>query len=78
MRREAPASPFVQPYFVMAEADPLAALRSVAALRGILDDVEEIAVGAARARGVTWRQMAPALGLNYRSAHRRYRHVDAS
>jgi hypothetical protein len=51
----------------------LAALTTVHDVRAYLDQWEPALIGAARSRGMTWAQIAPALGLSSRqAAERRY------
>ncbi|MFI5695872.1 hypothetical protein ACIA58_28730 [Kribbella sp. NPDC051586] len=51
----------------------LAALEALARLRGSLDQWEPMLIDAARASGLTWAQLAPALGVGSRqAAERRY------
>src|SRR5262245_50350739 len=51
----------------------LAALTTVRNVRAYLDQWEPALIGAARSRGMTWAQIAPALGLSSRqAAERRY------
>jgi hypothetical protein len=52
--------------------EALAALSVLRGLRGWLDEIEPRLIGAARAGGVTWDALAPALGVgDRRAAHRR-------
>jgi hypothetical protein len=54
-------------------ADLLAALTTVHHVRAYLDQWEPALIGAARSHGLTWAQIAPALGLSSRqAAERRY------
>ncbi|MCP9961669.1 hypothetical protein LUX05_10370 [Streptomyces somaliensis] len=53
-------------------ADPIEALREAAALRRRLEGQEEILVYRARAAGVTWTQIAEALGVSKQAVHKKY------
>ena len=55
-----------------ASADPEEGLRAVAALRGLLESLEELQVASARAQGWTWQQVAVALGVTKQAVHRKY------
>jgi hypothetical protein len=53
--------------------DPAAGLAAVAALRGLVEVLEELQVGNARARGWSWRDIARALGVTKQAMH--YKHA---
>lgn len=53
-------------------ADPLEGLRAAAALRHRLEGQEEILVHRARVAGVTWTQIAGALGVSKQAVHKKY------
>jgi DNA-binding NarL/FixJ family response regulator len=55
-----------------ASADPAVGLRAVAALRGLLESLEELQVASARAEGWTWQQIAAALGVTKQAVHKKY------
>jgi DNA-directed RNA polymerase specialized sigma24 family protein len=57
---------------MIASDDPGVGFRAVAALRRLADQVEESAVGAARARGWSWEQIGDALGVSRQSVHVKY------
>lgn len=52
--------------------DPAEGLAAVAALRGLLDDLELLHVDNARAAGWSWRQIAEALGVTKQTVHRKH------
>jgi hypothetical protein len=54
-------------------ADPAEGLRAVAALRALLESLEELQVASARAQGWTWQQVAAALGVSKQAVHKKYR-----
>jgi DNA-directed RNA polymerase specialized sigma24 family protein len=56
----------------VASEDPSEGLRAVAALRRLLERVERIHVESARARGVTWQEIADELGVSKQAVHQRY------
>jgi hypothetical protein len=49
--------------------DPATGLRAVAALRRLLDSLEQIQVDNARRHGWSWREIAEALGVTKQAAH---------
>ncbi|URM90226.1 hypothetical protein LUW75_09740 [Streptomyces sp. MRC013] len=53
-------------------ADPIEALREAAALRRRLEGQEEVLVYRARVAGVTWAQIAEALGVSKQAVHKKY------
>jgi hypothetical protein len=55
-----------------ASGDPAIGLAAVAALRGLLDSLEQLQVGQARERGWTWQQIAAALGVSKQAVHKKY------
>lgn len=54
------------------DTDPGAGLAAVAALRGLLEELEAVHVTNARAQGWSWEQIADALGVRRQSAHRKH------
>jgi hypothetical protein len=54
------------------DADPLQALRAVAALNAEADRVAAVLVRRARNAGCTWAQVAEALGVSRQAVHKRY------
>jgi FixJ family two-component response regulator len=52
--------------------DPKVGLRSVAALRRLLERLEELQVQNARARGWSWQQIAGELGVSKQAVHRKH------
>ncbi|MEU1388649.1 MULTISPECIES: hypothetical protein [unclassified Nonomuraea] len=55
-----------------ADRDPGTGLAAVAALRALLEELEAVHVGNARAAGWSWEQIAGALGVRRQSAHRKH------
>jgi Homeodomain-like domain-containing protein len=55
-----------------ASADPAEGLRAVAALRALLESLEELQVASARAQGWTWQEVAAALGVTKQAVHKKY------
>lgn len=52
--------------------DPLRALSATASLRTEVARVEAVAVRRARAQGLSWAQIAAALGVSRQAVHRKY------
>lgn len=52
--------------------DPRAGLRSVASLRTLADSLELRQVEAALRAGMTWQQIADALGVTRQAVHKKY------
>jgi len=52
--------------------DPETGLTAVAALRTLLDSLEELQVSSARERGWSWQQIARALGVSKQAVHKKY------
>jgi DNA-directed RNA polymerase specialized sigma24 family protein len=52
---------------------PLAALQAIAELRPQLVEAEQAAVQAAREKGVTWEEIATAMGITRQAAQMRFR-----
>jgi hypothetical protein len=52
--------------------DPATGLKAVASLRTLLDSLEELQVGNARAHGWSWQQIAQALGVSKQAVHKKY------
>jgi FixJ family two-component response regulator len=55
-----------------ASKDPAVGLAAVASLRALLERVEELQVGSARAQGWTWQQIAAALGVSKQAVHKKH------
>jgi predicted transcriptional regulator len=55
-----------------ASADPDVGLRAVAALRALVEAVEELQVRRARELGWSWRQIAGLLGVSKQAVHQKY------
>jgi DNA-binding NarL/FixJ family response regulator len=53
--------------------DPAVGLTAVAALRGLLESLEELQVSNARAQGWTWEQIAVQLHVSRQAVHKKYR-----
>lgn len=53
--------------------DPAIGLRSVAALRRLVEDLEMLHVDNAREAGWSWREIAEALGVTKQTVHRKHR-----
>ena len=53
-------------------ADPATALAAVAALRRLVEELEALHVGNARAKGWSWEAIAAALGVRRQSAHKKH------
>jgi IS30 family transposase len=47
-------------------------LAAVAALRGLLEELEELQVDNARAMGWSWQQIAESLGVTRQSVHKKH------
>ena len=52
---------------------PAIGLAAVASLRGLLESLEELQVGNARAQGWSWQQIADALRVSRQAVHKKYR-----
>jgi hypothetical protein len=52
--------------------DPAVGLPAVAALRALLETLEELQVAGARGQGWTWQQIAAALGVTKQAVHKKY------
>jgi DNA-directed RNA polymerase specialized sigma24 family protein len=55
-----------------ASGDPAVGLAAVAALRALLDSLEQLQVGQARDQGWPWQQIAEALGVSKQAVHKKY------
>jgi CRP-like cAMP-binding protein len=55
-----------------ASSDPETGLRAVAALRVLMDRLEMLQVGNARALGWSWQDIASRLGVTKQTVHRKY------
>jgi len=53
--------------------DPMAGLAAVAALRRLTEDLEVLHVDHARQAGLSWREIAEALGVTKQTVHRKHR-----
>jgi DNA invertase Pin-like site-specific DNA recombinase len=54
---------------------PSEALRAVGALRRLLESLEHQQVRRARELGLTWQEVADALGVTKQTVHRKYRKI---
>ena len=52
--------------------DPVVGLRAVAALRELLERLEELNVDNARAQGWSWQEIATALGVSRQAVHKKH------
>jgi DNA-directed RNA polymerase specialized sigma24 family protein len=52
--------------------DPRAGLRAVAALRGLLEQLEAVQVDNAREDGWSWREIAEILGVSRQAVHKKH------
>ena len=52
--------------------DPAVGLAAVASLRGLLESLEELQVGNARAQGWSWEAIASSLGVRRQSVHKKH------
>jgi hypothetical protein len=52
--------------------DPFEGLRAVAALRALLERVEDIQVESARRHGLSWQMIAEQLGVSKQAVHQKY------
>jgi hypothetical protein len=52
--------------------DPAVTLRAVGALHRLAEQVEAVAVAAAREQGWSWEQIGDALGMSRQSVHAKY------
>jgi hypothetical protein len=55
-----------------ASKDPRAGLTAVAALRSLLESLEELQVENARAQGWTWKEIAGCLSVSKQAVHKKY------
>ncbi|MCW2631808.1 MAG: hypothetical protein JWR88_770 [Pseudonocardia sp.] len=53
--------------------DPAVGLAAVAALRGLLESLEELQVANARDLGWSWQQIAAVLRVSKQAVHKKYR-----
>jgi DNA-binding NarL/FixJ family response regulator len=53
--------------------DPAVGLAAVAALRRLLESLEELQVANARAQGWSWQQVAAALAVSRQAVHKKHR-----
>jgi hypothetical protein len=54
--------------------DPRRGLRAVASLRRLLEQLESLHVGNARAQGWSWEEIAGALGVTRQAVHKKHAH----
>jgi 16S rRNA G527 N7-methylase RsmG len=54
------------------DPDPVVGLRAVAALRKLLEQLEALQVGNARAAGWSWQWIADELGVSKQAVHKKY------
>ncbi|MEU3185401.1 helix-turn-helix domain-containing protein [Streptomyces sp. NPDC006923] len=54
------------------DRDPRVALRAVAALRRLLEQLEAVQVRGARNQGWSWQEIADALGVSRQAAHKKH------
>jgi hypothetical protein len=52
--------------------NPAMGLAAVAALRGLVEELEELQVDNARAMGWSWQQIAESLGVTRQSVHKKH------
>ncbi len=57
--------------------DPALGLRAVVALRGLVEQLEDLQVARAREQGWSWADIAAALGIPKQAAHKKHRNADA-
>ena len=55
-----------------ASTDPAVGLAAVAALRALLESLEELQVDNARDQGWSWREIAHALGVSKQAVHKKH------
>jgi DNA-binding NarL/FixJ family response regulator len=55
-----------------ASKDPRVGLAAVAALRALLESLEELQVENARAQGWTWKEIAACLNVSKQAVHKKY------
>jgi hypothetical protein len=54
------------------DSDPAVGLAAVAALRGLLESLEQLQVERAREQGWQWARIAGALGVSKQAVHKKY------
>lgn len=54
------------------DKDPVVGLRAVAALRRLVEQLEELQVRNARDRGWSWADIAAAMGVSKQAVHKKY------
>lgn len=52
--------------------DPAVGLRAVAALRRLVEQLEDLQVASARAKGWSWAEIAGALGVSKQAVHKKH------
>ena len=67
-----PTEPLQSLITALDDADPLRALRAVAALQADANARTEVLVRRARNAGCTWAEVAAALGVSRQAVHKRY------
>jgi hypothetical protein len=55
-----------------ASKDPAVGLAAVASLRRLLESLEDLQVGNARAQGWSWQQIAACLGVSKQAVHKKH------
>lgn len=55
-----------------ADPDPKVGLRAVRSLRELADRLEELQVARARESGMSWQEIADALGVTKQAAHKKH------
>ena len=55
-----------------ADRDPRVGLRSVAALRRLLEQLERVQVANARTQGWSWQEIAAELGVSRQAVHKKH------
>lgn len=66
------ARPFEDLVRQLDSSDPRVGLRAAAALRRLIDRIEELHVRQARAQGLTWLEIGQEVGITKQAIHKRY------
>ena len=69
---EMAADPEVAALAAASSRDPELGLRAVAALRGLLEVLEDLQVDNARAKGWSWQEIASRLGVTKQAVHQKH------